>query len=84
MAGVINAGTEVVETLATVVDRIRAALPYVVPDNLYPSTDFGMIPRGRAAAFGKMKVLADGARIVRTELASEVMAGIPRVGRPEK
>ena len=31
-----------------------------------------------------MKALADGARIVRTELASAMIAAIPRVGRPEK
>jgi len=83
MVGVIDVGTEEVETPTTVADRIRAALPYVAPDKLYPCTDCGMIPRSREAARGKMKALADGARIVRTELASELMAGIPRVGRPK-
>ena len=84
MVGVIDVGTEDVETSATVAERIRAALPYVAPDKLYPCTDCGMIPRSRTAARGKMKALADGARLVRTELASETMAGIPRVGRPKK
>lgn len=83
MVGVIDVGTEAIETPATVADRIRAALPYVAPDKLYPCTDCGMIPRSRTAAHGKMKSLADGARIVRAELASELMAGIPRVGRPK-
>ena len=67
MVGVIDVGTEEVETPATVADRIRAVLPYVAPDKLYPCTDCGMIPRSREAARGKMKALADGARIVRTE-----------------
>ena len=31
-----------------------------------------------------MKALADGARIVRTELAGPMIVDIPRVGRPEK
>ena len=83
MVGVIDVGTEDVETPVTVAERIRAALPYVAPDKLYPCTDCGMIPRSRRAARGKMKALADGARIVRTELASEMIAGIPRVGRPQ-
>ena len=83
MVGVIDVGTEEIETPATVANRIRAALPYVAPDKLYPCTDCGMIPRSREAARGKMKALADGARTVRTELASEMIAGIPRVGRPK-
>ena len=84
MVGVIDVGTEEIETPVTVAERIRAALPYVAPDKLYPCTDCGMIPRSRTAARGKMKALADGARLVRTELVSETMAGIPRVGRPKK
>ena len=84
MVGVIDVGTEDVETQATVAERIRAALPYVAPDKLYPCTDCGMIPRSREAARGKMKALADGAWIVRRELESEMIAGIPRVGRPKK
>ena len=68
MVGVIDVGTEEVETPAIVAARIRTALQYVAPDRLYPCTDCGMVPRSRAAARGKMKALADGAWIVRTEL----------------
>ena len=68
MVGVLDVGTEEVETPEMVAARIRTALQYVAPDHLYPCTDCGMVPRSRAAARGKMKALADGAWIVRREL----------------
>jgi 5-methyltetrahydropteroyltriglutamate--homocysteine methyltransferase len=68
MVGVIDVGTEEVETRETVAERIRTALQYVAPEHLYPCTDCGMIPRSRAAARGKMQALADGAWLVRAEL----------------
>jgi len=68
MVGVIDVGTEEIETPEMVAARIRTALQYVDPDHLYPCTDCGMVPRSRAAARGKMKALADGAWVVRTEL----------------
>ncbi len=68
MIGVIDVGTEEVETRETVAARIRTALQYVAPEHLYPCTDCGMIPRSRAAARGKMQALADGAWLVRAEL----------------
>lgn len=74
MVGVIDVGTEEVETPETVAARIRTALQYVAPDHLYPCTDCGMVPRSRAAARGKMKALADGAWIVRTELMQKRQA----------
>ena len=75
MVGVIDVGTEEVETPETVAARIRRLLPYVEPDHLYPCTDCGMIPRSRAAARGKMKALADGAWLVRSELIKERQKG---------
>jgi 5-methyltetrahydropteroyltriglutamate--homocysteine methyltransferase len=74
MVGVIDVGTEEVETPAAVAERIRVALRYVEPDRLYPCTDCGMVPRSRAAARGKMRALAEGARIVRAEIASRSSA----------
>ena len=68
MVGVIDVGTEEVETCETVAARIRTALQYVAPEHLYPCTDCGMIPRSRAAARGKMQALADSAWLVRAEL----------------
>jgi len=82
MVGVIDVGTEQVETPHTVADRIRAALAYVEPERLYPCTDCGLVPRSRQAARGKLEALADGARLVRSELIARTMKGIPRVGRP--
>ena len=68
LVGVIDVGTEEVETPEAVAERIRAVLPYVSPQHLYPCTDCGMVPRSRAAAEGKMRALAFGAAIVRGEM----------------
>ncbi len=69
MVGVIDVGTEEVETADAVAERIRTALRYVEANHMFPCTDCGMVPRSRAAARGKMKALAEGARIVRAELS---------------
>ena len=66
--GVIDVGTDEVESAEIVAARIRRALAHVAPERLWPSTDCGLVPRTRAAARGKMKALAEGARIVRSEL----------------
>jgi 5-methyltetrahydropteroyltriglutamate--homocysteine methyltransferase len=68
LMGVIDVGTEDVESPHLVAERIRAALPYVSPEHLFPCTDCGMVPRSRAAAYGKMRSLAAGAAIVRREI----------------
>jgi 5-methyltetrahydropteroyltriglutamate--homocysteine methyltransferase len=68
MLGVIDVGTEKVEPPETVAARIRKALAYIDPENLYPCTDCGLLPRSRAAARGKLRALVDGASIVRKEL----------------
>lgn len=68
MVGVIDCGTEEVETPEIVAGRIRDALQYVDPDKLYPCTDCGLMPRSRAASRAKMNALAVGAQIVRGEL----------------
>ena len=69
LVGVIDVGTEDVETPELVAQRIRAVLPHVSPDHLFPCTDCGMVPRSRASAYGKMRALAAGAAMVRSELA---------------
>jgi 5-methyltetrahydropteroyltriglutamate--homocysteine methyltransferase len=68
--GVIDVGTEDVESPAAVAERIRRVLPYVPPHRLVPSTDCGLVPRSRAAAYGKLRALAAGAALVRRELAA--------------
>ena len=68
LVGVIDVGTDEVETPELVASRIRKALPYVDPARLYPCTDCGLVPRTRAAARGKLAALVEGTRIVRREL----------------
>ena len=68
LLGVIDVGTEEVETPELVAARIRKALPHVAPERLYACTDCGLVPRSRAAARGKLRALAAGAAIVRREL----------------
>lgn len=68
MVGVIDVGTDQVESPELVASRIRKALPHVDPERLYPCTDCGLVPRSRAVARGKMRALVAGAAIVRKEL----------------
>ncbi|MNO09351.1 2-hydroxypropyl-CoM lyase [compost metagenome] len=49
--------------------RIRRALPHVAPERLIIAPDCGLKYLPRDVAFGKMKAMVDGARIVRAELA---------------
>jgi 5-methyltetrahydropteroyltriglutamate--homocysteine methyltransferase len=48
--------------------RIRAAFPHVSPERLVIAPDCGMKYLPRAVAYGKMKAMVDGAKIVRREL----------------
>ena len=68
MVGVIDLGTETVEAPAQVAERIRSALKFVPADKLVVAPDCGMKYLSRAAAFGKLKALAEGAAIVRKEV----------------
>lgn len=83
MVGVIDVGTEEVESAETVAARIRKAMQYVDPMRFYPCTDCGMIPRSRAAARGKMKALADGAWLVRSELIKGQQKGTVMGYKPQ-
>ena len=67
MLGVIDVGTEDVESPDLVAERIVAALQYVPAERLMPCTDCGLVPRTRAAARRKMQALAAGAALVRRE-----------------
>jgi 5-methyltetrahydropteroyltriglutamate--homocysteine methyltransferase len=69
MLGVLDLGDPAVETAAIVADRIRAGLRYVAPEHLIPAPDCGMKYLPRDTAFGKLRALAEGAAIVRRELA---------------
>ena len=70
LLGVVDVGTEEIESPETVAGRIRRALPYVAPEHLKPCTDCGLVPRSREAALGKMRSLAEGAALVAREVAA--------------
>lgn len=69
MLGVLDLGDQTIETPEIVAARIRAGLKYVPAENLIPAPDCGMKYLPREVAFGKLKALAEGARIVRAELS---------------
>ena len=68
MVGCIDLNDMTVETPATVVARIRAALPYVQATNVILAPDCGMKYLRREVAFGKLKAMVDAARMLRAEL----------------
>jgi 5-methyltetrahydropteroyltriglutamate--homocysteine methyltransferase len=70
MLGVIDCGSEEIESVEVVANRIRAALQHLPPERLVLAPDCGMKYLPRASAFGKLKAMADAARIVRGELAT--------------
>jgi 5-methyltetrahydropteroyltriglutamate--homocysteine methyltransferase len=67
--GVLDLSTHDVETPQTVAGRIERALPHVDAKRIVVAPDCGLKYLPRAVAFGKMKAMADGARIVRENLA---------------
>ncbi|HEX6317784.1 MAG TPA: hypothetical protein VFZ84_02840 [Burkholderiales bacterium] len=69
MVGVIDLGTETVETPQAVAERIRAALKHVPAERLVVAPDCGMKYLPRDVAFSKLKALVDGTALVRRELA---------------
>jgi len=66
--GVLDLSAQRIETPEIVADRIRAGLRFVKAENLIPAPDCGMKYLPRDVAFGKLKSLAEGAKIVRAEL----------------
>jgi 5-methyltetrahydropteroyltriglutamate--homocysteine methyltransferase len=70
MFGAIDVGTEEVEAADLVADRLRRALRHVPAERLFPCTDCGLVPRSREVSRGKMRALAEGAAIVRSELTT--------------
>ena len=67
--GVLDLGAEEVETPDAVAERIRRALTTVDPERLVVAPDCGMKYLPRERAFGKLRAMVEGARIVREELA---------------
>ena len=69
MVGVIDLGSNAIETPEVVADRIRAALKYIAPEKLVLAPDCGMKYLERDVAYGKLVALARGAAIVRKEIS---------------
>jgi 5-methyltetrahydropteroyltriglutamate--homocysteine methyltransferase len=67
--GVIDLGSNEIETPEVVAARLRAGLKHVAPEDLIAAPDCGMKYLPRSVAFGKLKAMADGAAIVRKELS---------------
>jgi 5-methyltetrahydropteroyltriglutamate--homocysteine methyltransferase len=67
--GVIDLGDPAVETADQVAVRIQAGLAHVPPERLIAAPDCGMKYLPRDVAFGKLRALSEGARLVRARLA---------------
>jgi 5-methyltetrahydropteroyltriglutamate--homocysteine methyltransferase len=68
--GVLDLSTPEVETPETVASRIRRALEYRKPEDIIVAPDCGLKYLPRDSAFGKMKAMVEGARIVREALGA--------------
>jgi 5-methyltetrahydropteroyltriglutamate--homocysteine methyltransferase len=66
--GVLDLGAGDVETPAVVAERIRRALEVVAPERLVVAPDCGMKYLPRQVAFGKLRAMVAGARLVSEEL----------------
>lgn len=69
LLGLVNVGSETVETPEDVAVGLRRALAHVAPQRLFACTDCGLVLRSRDAAAAKMRALVAGATIVNRELA---------------
>jgi 5-methyltetrahydropteroyltriglutamate--homocysteine methyltransferase len=67
--GVLDLNDPAIETSENVAARLREALRYVPAERLVAAPDCGMKYLPRAIAFGKLQALAQGAALVRRELA---------------
>ena len=67
MVGCIDLSDMTVETPQKVVERIKKALRYVKPEDVIVAPDCGMKYLPHEVAFGKMKAMVEGARLLRKE-----------------
>jgi 5-methyltetrahydropteroyltriglutamate--homocysteine methyltransferase len=68
--GVLDLGSEEIETPEVVAGRIRRALTVVEPGRLVVAPDCGMKYLPRERAFAKLQAMVEGARLVRRELGA--------------
>jgi len=67
MVGCIDLSDMTVETPQKVAERVRKALKHVKPENVILAPDCGMKYLPREVAFGKMKAMVEGAKLLRAE-----------------
>jgi 5-methyltetrahydropteroyltriglutamate--homocysteine methyltransferase len=67
--GALDLSNMTIETPETVAQRIRRALPHIDAKNVIVAPDCGLKYLPRDIAFGKMKAMVEGAKIVRAELS---------------
>jgi 5-methyltetrahydropteroyltriglutamate--homocysteine methyltransferase len=67
MVGCLDLNDLAVESLETVVARVKRALAYVKPDNVILAPDCGMKYLPSDVAFGKMKSMVEAAKMLRAE-----------------
>ena len=67
--GVLDLGSDEVETADVVAERIRRALTVLPPERLVVAPDCGMKYLPRRLAFRKLEAMTEGARLVGEELA---------------
>ena len=67
MVGCIDLSDMTVETPQKVVERIKRALEHVKPEDVIVAPDCGMKYLPREVAFGKIKAMVEGAKILRAE-----------------
>ncbi|HUN71098.1 MAG TPA: uroporphyrinogen decarboxylase family protein [Steroidobacteraceae bacterium] len=67
MVGAIDLSDMTVESPETVAARVRRALKHVSPENVIIAPDCGMKYLPREVAFGKMRAMAEAARMLRQE-----------------
>ncbi|SKA34297.1 5-methyltetrahydropteroyltriglutamate--homocysteine methyltransferase [Enhydrobacter aerosaccus] len=68
LLGLVNVGSERIETPDEIAIGLRKALAYVPSGSLHACTDCGLVLRSRHAAFGKMRALSNAVAIVNAEI----------------
>jgi 5-methyltetrahydropteroyltriglutamate--homocysteine methyltransferase len=67
--GIVDLSTNEIESVATLAERIRRALPFIAAERLIASPDCGMKYLTRASAFGKLNAMVSAAEAVRAEVS---------------
>ena len=67
--GVLDLSDSGIETAEIVAARIRRALPFVAAERLIIAPDCGLKYLSRATAWGKMRAMVEGTKLVRQEIA---------------